>query len=237
MTGQYDPLAKAAAELPADTAIIDGEMIVTNDDGISDFSALRSAIVNAPERLVFVAFDLLHLNGHDLRQMTLLERRHMLEDLVEPAEGPIQFSHKLDASANAVFRAVEKMGLEGMVSKRIDSRYRSGPSREWMKAKCYEESDFDLLGVRRERGKPATALMAERNGKRQYAGSAFVKVNSDFRQRLWDRVKQKAGPAPKGIAGDKTGVEWVKPGLVGRVRYMRGEETLRHATLKDVREE
>jgi ATP-dependent DNA ligase len=169
--------------------------------------------------------------------MTLQERRHMLLDIVEPAEGPIQFSHELDAAAKVVFRAVEKIGLEGMVSKRVDSRYRSGQSRDWLKAKCYEETDYEILGVQRARGKPTMALVAEWNGKRQYAGSAFVAVNRDFRERLWERVRKKAGPAPKEIPLDKTGVEWVKPGLVGRVRHMRGEETLRHATLKDVRED
>jgi ATP-dependent DNA ligase len=65
--------------------------------------------------------------------MTLLERRHLLEDLIEPAEGPIQFSHRLEASADAVYRAVDRMGLEGMVSKQIESRYRSGPSIAWLR--------------------------------------------------------------------------------------------------------
>jgi len=181
-----------------------------------------------------MAFDLLHRNGHDLRGMALEERRHILADLIEPAHEPIRFSESLDGEGDAIYRAVERMGLEGMVAKRRDSGYVSGRSDFWLKIKCYEEADFTILGVQRERGKPAMALMADRQGR--YVGSAFVTLPRGVRERLWERVKDKAGaPPPKGLTVGKA--EWVKPGLVARVRFLKGEEKLRHATVKEVREE
>jgi ATP-dependent DNA ligase len=88
--------------------------------------------------------------------------------------------------------------------------------------------------VLRERGNAPLALMATRDGKRTY-GAAIVALNETMRERLWKRVKEGAGPAPKGVK--KPTAEWTLPGLVGRVRHLRGEEGLRHATLRDFRED
>ncbi|CAN7499239.1 ATP-dependent DNA ligase [Mesorhizobium caraganae] len=232
-TSKYRDLAKAAAELEVESAIIDGEIIVLNDKGKSDFAALRKAITRRQHDLYFVAFDLLHLNGHDLRDMPLEDRREILAEMI-PEGGRIQFSQALPGEAKAIFHLVDLAGLEGLVSKRKDSKYRSGPSTNWLKAKCYAIGEFDLLGVEREAGKPAFALMAER-GTGRYVGSAFITLNREMRERLWERVQQHAGAAPKGMKRPAT--QWVKPGLIGRVKHLRGEEDLRHASLQDFREE
>jgi len=162
------------------------------------------------------------------------ERRHILADLIEPG-GRIQFSEPLQGEARDIYRSVDRAGIEGMVSKRRNSRYRSGATMDWQKTKSYEESEFEVLGVERERGKPAFALMAE-PGTRKYVGSAFITLNREMRERLWKRVQDKAGPPPKGI-GPHPDALWTKPGLIGRVKYLRGEDKLRHASLQDVREE
>lgn len=96
-----------------------------------------------------------------------------------------------------------------MGSKRRDSVYRSGSSTNWLKAKCYTIDEYDLLGVDREAGKPAFALMAER-GTGRYVGSAFITLNREMRERLWDHVQQHTGPAPKGMKRPAT--QWAKPG-------------------------
>ncbi len=129
---------------------------------------------------------------------------------------------------------MEHAGLEGVVSKRKDSKYRSGPSTNWLKAKCYIIDEFDLLGVEREPGKPAFALMAER-GTGRYLGAAFITLNREMRERLWQRVQEHSGPAPKVMKRPAT--QWVKPGLVGRVKHLRGAQDLRHASLQDFRED
>ncbi|QKC85259.1 ATP-dependent DNA ligase [Mesorhizobium sp. NZP2077] len=232
-TSKYWDLAKAAGDLDVESAIIDGEVIVTNEAGLSDFHALRKAITSRQHALYFVAFDLLHLNGYDLRDMALKDRRAGLYAIIPPGLR-IQFSDALPGDAKAIFELVEKAGLEGMVSKRKDSKYRSGKSTAWLKLKAYTIDEYELLGVEREPGKPAFALMAER-GTGRYVGSAFITLNREMRERLWKRVQDHAGAAPKGMRRPAT--QWVKPGLIGRVKHLRGEEDLRHASLQDFREE
>ncbi|MBB6411893.1 ATP-dependent DNA ligase [Mesorhizobium sangaii] len=127
------------------------------------------------------------------------------------------------------------MGLEGMVSKRRGSPYRSGPSDSWVKTKCWEVGDFQLLGLKREPGKQTVGLMA-REGK--YAGPATIALTKQMRERLLQRV-QKGRAAPQGLPSAVTSsdVEWLKPGITARVRYLRGEAKLSHASLQDFRDE
>jgi bifunctional non-homologous end joining protein LigD len=232
-TAKYKPLVKASEALETESAIVDGEVIVLNDAGLSDFGSLRSAITRRPQDLYMVAFDLLFMNGHDLRGMGVEDRREILASII-PAGGRIQFSEPMPGDGPSVFHLIDKAGLEGMVSKRVGSKYRSGPTNDWLKIKSYAVSEFELLGVEREAGKPAFALMAER-GTGKYVGSAFITLNRDMRERLWKRVQERAGTAPKGMKRPAT--QWVKPGMFGKVKHLRGEEGLRHASLLDFSEE
>lgn len=230
---RYAPIIEAAAVLPCESAIIDGEMVVLDSKGAADFNALASAIRWEPERLVFVAFDLLWIDGIDYRGNSLIDRRNRLWELVKPAEGRIQFSHHIEAEGQAFFKAVDDMELEGIVSKKANSRYFSGPSKSWLKIKCFTESDFEVIGVMRQPGEAPMALMAS-PGQRKYVGRAIVALKGEMRERLWKRVRSRTGPPPKGIK--KQGAEMVKPGLIGRVRYLKGELKLRHATLTEIKE-
>src|SRR5262245_1825760 len=129
-TKAYRRPVEASAKLACETALMDGEMVVQDENGISDFDALRSAIHKAPHRLVFYAFDLLHINGQDLRGRPLMERREMLMELIRPDKrSPIQFSDHFEGEGAAFFKAAAELGLEGIVSKRSASRYRSPPAR------------------------------------------------------------------------------------------------------------
>ena len=123
-------IADAVRALPADNALIDGEAVVFRPDGHSDFAALRTRA--GGEQAAFVAFDLLSLEADDLRQRPLEERREALAQLVAGADA-IRFSEAVAAEGALVFDYACKLGLEGIVSKRAGSRYRSGPSRNWLK--------------------------------------------------------------------------------------------------------
>jgi ATP dependent DNA ligase domain len=127
VSGVYPPRAGWIHEVKHDGAIIDGEVIVQDERGVSDFEGLKSAIRWLPQSLIFCAFDLLHLNGKDLRQRQLLERRARLEELI-PSEHPLLFSEEFSRDASAFFRACANHQLEGIVSKLGSSKYRSGRS-------------------------------------------------------------------------------------------------------------
>ncbi len=234
-TSKFWPIAFEASDLPCNSAILDGEVIVTDERGASVFGLLPEAIRRSPSRLVFVAFDLLHLDGKDLRSLPLTARRAALWALVQPAQGRIQYSHHMEGDGHAFFRHVEAMNLEGIVSKKADSRYKSGPSKTWRKVKCFEETEFEVAGVLRERGSAPLALMVTRDAERRYVGSAIVALNQEMRERLWKRVQQQKGKPPNGVK--KLKAQWTKPGLIGRVRTLRGEERLRHATLTEIKDD
>jgi bifunctional non-homologous end joining protein LigD len=123
--------------------IIDGEVIVQDERGVSDFDALRLAIKQQPHRLIFYAFDLLHLNGKDLRDGSLLERRGELKELLGADQtSRLQFSEEFLGDGAAFFQTCAAHGLEGVVSKLGSSRYRSGRSKTWLKTKCFTENAF-----------------------------------------------------------------------------------------------
>jgi ATP-dependent DNA ligase len=233
-TARYQILADQAAAIEADDFIIEGEAIVVDAAGRSDFHALQSAVSSSEpsQDYYLVAFDLLHLNGHDLRNMPLEDRREILEGMIE-AGSRIQFSEAMPGTGDAIYYVADQTGQEGIVSKRRDSLYRSGPTMNWRKIKCYDEKEMDIIGVQREPGQAARVLMADKG---RYLGTANVNFRFDKRKHLWDRVQGKVGgPVPKGLKRDKA--EWLKPGLVGRVKFLKGEEQLRHAKLLDYREE
>ena len=231
-TSKYWPIALTAEFLSCRSAIIDGEIIVMDEAHRSSFHELRAAIRSQPSRLVFVAFDLLHLDGKDLRRQPLWRRRELLRQVIQPGDGRIEFSEELPGTGEAIFAAVDAMGLEGMISKRRDSTYVSGPAKGWQKIKCFAEDDFDLIGIQREAGKPAMAMMARQG---RYVGGAFITLNREMRERLWERIEAMRGKPPKGAKASDA--QWIKPGLVGRVRFLKGEKGLRHATLRDWRVE
>lgn len=120
-TDRYRSLAGDVAAIEAGSFILDCEAIKVNEAGMSNFHALQSAVAGRnPKDLYLVAFDLLHINGHDLRDMPLEDRREILHEMI-PTGGRIQFSEALPGTGGAVYHLVDQAGLEGMVSKRKGS--------------------------------------------------------------------------------------------------------------------
>ena len=137
-------------------------------DGVSDFSALIKAVHKKSDAIAFVAFDILHIDGIDLRKEPLIRRRDLLRELI-PDDASIQYSDHFVASGKEIFNAVKELGLEGIVSKRAKAPYRSGPSRNWLKTKNYAEVELPILGVVQEAGKPILALLGNKED-RTYIG-------------------------------------------------------------------
>ena len=140
-TDRYPSIVRAAANLRCKTAILDGEAVVQDGNGASDFDSLRSAMRWRSHEIILYAFDMLYLDGHNLRPQTLLERRIKLRWVVGvDSESRIQFSEEFHGNSAAFFKACADKGLEGMVSKHALAPYRSGRSKTWLKTKCFTES-------------------------------------------------------------------------------------------------
>ncbi|MER9680818.1 ATP-dependent DNA ligase [Mesorhizobium sp. M0184] len=234
-TKKFAGIVEAARELEVENAIFEGEAIVANKAGLPDFGALQKAVHSDPYAMYLGAFDIMHLNGYDLRDIGCKARREMLHSIMKP-KSRIQFSEALPGDPKAIFYLVDQAGLEGIVSKRADSKYRSGQTSNWLKTKSFTVDEFELLGVKREQGKAAFALLAE-PGTGKYVGSAFITLGRDMKDRLWKRVKDHAGPPPKALR-KRPDTQWVEPGLRLRVKHLRGEHNyIRHASLLGFSEE
>lgn len=226
-----------AASALAPSATLDGEMIVQDAQGRSDFAGLRAAIDSKSQRLVFMAFDLLELNGEDLRDRTLAERRDRLRELVggHDPDTPIQFSETFEGTGQQLLGAACAMELEGIVSKKVNSRYRSGRQRSWLKTKCYDEGDFVVVGAEREPGRPAFALLArEEDNGLHYTGSAFLTLGGGERDRFWETVERHGRAKPPLSVEKRKSARWIDPVLRVRVQHLKGSGKLRHATIREI---
>jgi len=236
-TSTYPAIVAAAAKLRCKSAIIDGEVICPGEDGRSDFHGIRSAIGARGRGLVFIAFDLLFLDGKDLRDRPLEERRRLLRGIIPRSpKSLLQFSDDVAGEAAEIFAAAEAMGLEGIVSKRLGSPYRSGRADTWRKTKCVTEEEMILVGTKLDSrtGSPM-ALLARREGDELiYAGSAGFVMPEAERDRLRTRTEELrvARPAIRELAA-KRDARWLKPELTVRVRHLKGEG-LRHAVVKGI---
>ena len=144
-------IARALSALKVRSAVIDGEAIVIGEDGLSDFFTLHAALArkSAP-RAVLVAFDLMHLDGEDMRGRALEDRRAILAGVISKRVPWLQFSESLEGDGPQVWRVACGMGVEGIVSKRRGSHYFSGRSDTWRKTKCTLTEHFGVLGYDRD---------------------------------------------------------------------------------------
>jgi len=232
---RYPGIVSEAGTFPCRAAILDGEVIVQDERGVSDFEALSAAIRWLPHTLRFYAFDILHLNGEDLRDEPLIDRRSKLKGLLgRDRTSPIQFSHEFTGDSAAFFRACAKHGLEGVVSKLATSRYRSGRSKTWLKSKCSTQSDLVIIGTDRDRKTGALrALLAKADGHNlTYAGAAFIGLRGDAWDALGERLKQLAIKYAPVRGLRMKDAQWVEPKLTAKVRHLAGAKYLRHAVVK-----
>jgi DNA ligase D-like protein (predicted ligase) len=234
----YRGIIAAARKLPCRSAILDGEVIVQDARGISDFEALQAALRSQAASLIFYAFDLLHLGGKDLRETPLIERRAKLQKLlgINPSS-PLQFSEEFVGDAAAFFRACAAHELEGIVSKLATSRYRSGRSKTWLKTKCFTESELTLLGIDRDRktGAQRALLAKSERGQLVYAGPAFIALRGEPREDFEARVAKLRHERPVFSWLRNRDARWVKPVMTLKVKHLAfGGGLLRHATVRGV---
>ncbi|WP_134725793.1 DNA ligase D [Paracoccus luteus] len=243
-TDRFSPLLPALAELPARSAVIDGEIVA--GAGRHGFSALQQAITDGGP-FGYVAFDLLALDGDDLTRRPLTDRRAALERLLAdvPPLGLIDLSTAIAGDGASALSAICAAGGEGIVSKRAGSTYRAGRADSWRKTKCETRTAFAVIGwlPSDSPGRPFSSLLlasAEEGGWR-YRG----KVGTGFPAAVQDDLAARMAPlARKTAAADvprseARGARWVEPSLMAEVRYagLTADELLRHASFQGLRED
>jgi bifunctional non-homologous end joining protein LigD len=159
-THRFRRLADAVHKLRAREAILDGEIVILDQDGRSDFGLMQQALSEGGGRFDYIAFDLLHLDGKDYRALPLLERKARLRKLIKGDKGAVRYSDHLETEGATVFRHACRMGLEGIISKKANAPYRSGERRDWVKIKCLGRDEFLIGGYNvSHRGRRFAALL------------------------------------------------------------------------------
>ncbi len=247
-TERFRHIADAAARLPVRGAILDGEIVALQPSGIPSFALLQETLKNGPtDRLVYYVFDLLFLEGRDLRGAGLQQRKSLLEALVGDAEGTIRYSDHQIGSGPPFFENACRMALEGVVSKRMSAPYKSGRTHEWLKSKCVERQEFVIGGFTKPttkvRGVGALLLgYYDDEGELIYVGrvgTGFSEATSRALREQLDGMIMDQQPFAAIPAAAKRDVIWVEPRLVCEVEYRSWthDGRLRHASFQGLRED
>lgn len=225
-TERFAAIARAVSTLHAGKALIDGEAVALDAEGKPDFSLLQHRLSEGKDAgVIYLAFDLLHLDGVDLRRRPLGERKEMLARLVGAGSGPIRYSDHADASGEDVHRQACAMKLEGVISKRADDPYLSGRTMSWLKSKCRERQEFVIGGFTDPtvgfRGIGALLLGYRQDGHFKYAGRAGTGFSQETSFALRQRLDRMKGPNPFSNMppAARRGAHFVKPKLVCEVEF------------------
>jgi bifunctional non-homologous end joining protein LigD len=223
-TNKFAAIADAAAKLP--DCILDGEVVALDAHGAPDFAALQAAISDGrSEALIYFVFDLLFLEGEDLRRQPLKQRKTRLAKLLgERARGPIRYVEHFQAAGDAVLKSACQMGLEGLVSKRNDAPYRSGRGGQWTKTKCRGGQEVVIGGWTDTDGKFRSLLVGVFNNEHKLVPVGRVGTGYS-REKLEPLMKQlkahaaRENPFADGSVRPRTNIHWVKPALVAEIEF------------------
>lgn len=248
-TAKLRPIATALAQLPLKSGWLDGEIAVADANGRTSFQRLQNALASpADAGLTYFVFDLPFADGYDLRQVTLRERKAMLRALLDPPPAQIRYGVEIEAEGAQVFRQACTLGLEGIVSKRLESTYQAVRSREWVKAKCGRRQEMVIGGYTDPQGgrQGFGALLLgvhDESGALRYSGRVGTGFDDATLAALAARLSalQTDKPAfadpPRGYAAK--GVHWIKPSLVAEIAFTEWTDTgtLRHPSFVGLRED
>jgi bifunctional non-homologous end joining protein LigD len=232
---QYPELALLPHQIAAQQAVLDGEIAVLDDKGVSHFHLIQPRIANSDPNtiahlvrstpVVYFAFDLLYLDGYDLRNVALSERRKLLEAVVTP-NSVLRMSEVFPGGGDELLEAARELGLEGIVAKRASSAYESKRSGEWLKIKVNTEQEFVVGGFTAPQGDRsyfgALVLGVWEGGKLRWAGNVGTgfdqKTLGDLYRRMQPLITEKC-PFAERPEPDR-GMTWVKPELIAQVKYL-----------------
>jgi bifunctional non-homologous end joining protein LigD len=249
LTARFPNVAKEVAKaVKTPAAVLDGEVCALDEAGRSSFSAMQQGKAGTP--LVYYVYDLLEVEGEPLVDLPLVERRKRLEKLLDKRNRCVRLSEAFDDGA-ALLEAAEQQGLEGILAKRLDSRYIQGKrTRDWLKIKTHGEQEFVIAGFTKGTGRRASSfgslvLGYYRGDELVYAGNVGTGFNSKEIDKLVDKLRPLRRPtspfpeAPKMPKVRKSDVIWVEPELVCEVEFAEWthDGRLRSPTYKGLRED
>ncbi len=241
--------AEALAELGLESAWLDGEMVVANDQGVPDFQALQNAFeAGSSGKIAYYLFDMPYLNGMDLRKVPVQERRAALAAVLEPNESPLlRFSDAFEETPEALLNSACQMQMEGLIGKRIGSAYVSRRSNDWIKLKCKNRQEFvvvgfsDPKGARSAFGALLLGLHDADSGQLRYAGKVGTGFNETTLKSIYQQLlpleTKKAAVVNPPSGYEAKGVHWLEPTLLAEVAFaeMTKDGSVRHAVFHGLR--
>jgi bifunctional non-homologous end joining protein LigD len=251
-TKKFPELAQAVGDLPIEQAMLDGEVVAVDPDGVTRFQALQNIFQTGRTRdLVYYVFDILHLDGRDVTGLPLERRKEILKAVVDgsPQASPIRYCDHIVGTGPDVFAQACRMHLEGIVSKRRESSYRPGRGVGWLKIKCSRREEFVVGGFTPQSGGRTHfgALLVgyyDADKKLIYAGRVGTGFNEKTLASLHDKfakLRQNQSPFANlsGTTGQARGVHWLKPLLVAEVEFSNWtfDQLLRHPSFQGLRED
>lgn len=248
--GHFPGLVRELLSLKVDRAVLDGEVVALRPDGRSDFGLLKELLSSGSEDVIFYfLFDLLYLDGMDFRERPLLERKAALARLLGASRSSphVRYSDHVQGNGELFYRHACDLALEGIVSKRGDSPYRPGRTRDWLKVKCLNRQEFVIGGFTEPRGSRAgigaLLLGTYQGGDLRYAG----RVGTGFGERLLGELRRRLEAQERPASPFKDvlsrrelqGVHWTQPRLVAEVSFSNwtSDRRLRHPAFLGLRED
>ena len=243
--------AKALTDLDLESAWLDGEMVVANEQGVPDFQALQNAFEEGSSgNILYYLFDMPYLNGVDLREVPVEERRVALATVLRTHEDPLlRFSDSFGEAPDALLTSACQMQMEGLIGKRLGSPYVSRRSGDWIKLKCKHRQEFVVVGYTDPKGSRSAfgalllGLHDRDSGKLRYAGKVGTGFNETTLKSIYAQLlplkAKKASVANPPSGFDAKGVHWLKPVLLAEIAFaeMTKDGSVRHAVFHGLRDD